>query len=243
MIDDETSAEAPESALDAEWQRARRPEQKAERRRAILEATVALLDEVGVEGATLSAIARRAGLSKANCYRYFETREAILLELTLAESTAWIEAVEARLTPLAGSGDLEAVARVFVETVVERPRLCGLFSAIYSVLERNVSPGAVADFKGEFHTRVFGSGDPIREALPTLTAEDADHFILFFGFLIAGAWPNANPLPEVVAELERRDLARLDRSFERTLLTHSRVVLRGLIEERAERAGASPEGG
>ena len=102
---------APPSALPADgaWQRARRPEQKAERRRAILEATLALVDESGVEGATLSEIARRAGLSKANCYRYFESREAILLELTLADSAAWMTDIEGCLAELAGSGDVDAV--------------------------------------------------------------------------------------------------------------------------------------
>ena len=60
------------------WQRARRPEQKQQRQSAIIAAARKLVDEGGVDNATLSAIAKSAGISKANCYRYYESREAIL---------------------------------------------------------------------------------------------------------------------------------------------------------------------
>ncbi|MCR9097176.1 MAG: TetR family transcriptional regulator [bacterium] len=227
---------APETAKsrpDAAWQRARRPEQKAERRRAILDATVALLDEAGVEGATLSEIARRAGLSKANCYRYFESREAILLELTLAESRAWMDAIEAGLVPLADSGDVAAVTGVFADATVARPRLCTLYGAIYSVMERNVRPDGVAEFKQRFHERVFGSGNAIVRALPDLTAGDAEQFVLFLGFFIAGAWPSATPAPGVPEALARRVPGYRPRDFETMLRAHTRIVLQGLLAEHA----------
>ena len=84
--------------------RARRPEHKRERREAILAGARRLLDAEGVEGATLSAIARAAGLSKANCYRYFESREAILLAVILDEARAWLGTVEAGLAELDPGG-------------------------------------------------------------------------------------------------------------------------------------------
>ncbi len=224
-------ASGPAVPIDGDWQRARRPEQKAERRRAILEATTALLDEAGVEGATLSEIARRAGLSKANCYRYFESREAILLELTLAESSEWMGDIQTRLGPLAGSGDVDAVAAAFVAATVGRPRVCTLYSAIYSVMERNVSPPAVAEFKRDFHERVFGSTDAIRRALPDLSVEATDQFVLYLGFFIAGAWPSANPAPGVAEILQRQGHPTQSRDFGEILLAHTRVVLRGLLAE------------
>ena len=211
------------------WKRARRPEQKAERRRAILDATVALLDEVGIDGATLSEIARRAELSKANCYRYFESREAILLELTLGESRAWMTEIEAGLAPLAGSGDVDAVAEVFVAATVARPRLCTLYSAVYSVMERNVNPDGVVEFKRAFHEAILSSGDSIAGALPALTVEAADRFVLYLGFFIAGAWPSANPTPAVAERLAQDASLPAPRDFAETLRGHTRVTLRGLV--------------
>ena len=90
-----------------DWQRARRPEQKEERSAAILNAAAVLLDARGINGTSLNAIARAVGLSKANLYRYFESREAMLLELMLREQAAWADELSELLEPLAGKDDLD----------------------------------------------------------------------------------------------------------------------------------------
>lgn len=220
---------APARPHGAAWQRARRPEQKEERRQAIFAAALSLLDEVGVEGTTLSEIARRAGLSKTNCYRYFESREAILLELTLDLVDEWTAAIAARLEPLAGSLDVDAVADAFALSTAERPRLCALVSSISSVLERNVSEEVVVDFKRQFNAQVYGSSDAMRAALPDLTSEQAEQFVLLTGLFVGGAWPSANPPPAVARVHERDEFAGRKLDFEATLVAHARVVLRGLL--------------
>ena len=219
-----------------EWQRARRPEHKAERRDAILAAAVSLVERQGVEGTTLTEIARRAGLSKANCYRYFESREAILLSVTLDETEAWTASVIDRLTPLAGSGDIDAVAKVYSRASAERPRLCMLISALSSVLERNVSVEAVATFKRAFHPIILGSADAFRAAIPELPAEQVGTFLLFEGMFTAGTWPNANPAPAVAEVLQHEEFSHGRIDFEATLFAHARVVLYGLLAATAVEA-------
>ncbi len=229
MASPRASAQDPSAGADPDWQRARRPEHKAERRSAILSAAVCLLDEQGVEGATLSEIARRAGLSKANCYRYFESREAILLAVSIDETTAWAEALARRLEPLAGSSDVEEVARAFARSMSERPRLCMLISALSSVLERNVSAETVVEFKRAFNDRVFGSSAGLCAALPELSKEQAERFLLFHGLAVAGTWPNANPGPVVEEVLQRAEFAPRRLDFGRVIEEHGRTVLRGLL--------------
>ena len=80
---------------------------------------------------------------------------------------------------------------MFVRSTVDRPRLCSLFSTISSVLERNVSEEVVAHFKREFNAHVYGASDAMRAALPDLTADQAEQFVLFMGLFVAGAWPSA----------------------------------------------------
>ena len=67
------------------YQRARRPEQKEERREAILAAAHALAVERSVRAVSLGDIAREVGLAKSNLLRYFESREEIFLTLLLRE--------------------------------------------------------------------------------------------------------------------------------------------------------------
>ncbi len=71
------------------YQRARRPEQKEERREAILAAARDLAVERSVRAVSLGDIAREVGLAKSNLLRYFESREEIFLTLLLREWEGW----------------------------------------------------------------------------------------------------------------------------------------------------------
>src|SRR5580704_13371703 len=70
------------------FQRARSEEQREARRRAILDTAAAMLAEMPVAQVTLNELSRRVGLAKSNVLRYFESREAVLLELL---DSAWQE--------------------------------------------------------------------------------------------------------------------------------------------------------
>lgn len=63
------------------FQRARSEEQREARRQAILDVAARMLTQMPVSELTLNALARHVGLAKSNVLRYFESREAILLEL------------------------------------------------------------------------------------------------------------------------------------------------------------------
>jgi AcrR family transcriptional regulator len=79
------------------FQRARSAEQREQRRRAILDAATALLERAPVAELSLTALARQAGLAKSNVLRYFESREAVLLELLDAASRDWLAGLPAEL--------------------------------------------------------------------------------------------------------------------------------------------------
>jgi len=63
------------------FKRARSEEQRTQRRRMILDTTAAMLAEMPVAHVSLNELSRRVGLAKSNVLRYFESREAVLLEL------------------------------------------------------------------------------------------------------------------------------------------------------------------
>lgn len=56
-----------------------RERKKADRRRAILEAALALIEERGLKGATFELIAQRAGVARGTVFNYFPNKEAILV--------------------------------------------------------------------------------------------------------------------------------------------------------------------
>lgn len=67
----------------------------------ILTATLDLLEEDGVDKMTMTAIAAKAGLSKAAIYRYFPNKSALIGELSKRSRNRWTEfIIELTRTPL-----------------------------------------------------------------------------------------------------------------------------------------------
>ncbi len=210
-------------------QRATSPEEKAQRQAAILEAAATLVEREGLEKTGLNAIAREAGISKANIYRYFESREAILLHLVLEDYREWTGAVERALAPLAGSDDPRAVSRALVATVVQRERLATLAAALASVLEHNVSVDAVVWFKTSLMDVALRLGNAMQVAMPGLTMEGIQRFLMTFQLLMVGMWPAANPPPAVREALQRPELAYACVDLERDLEESLVALLKGLL--------------
>ena len=211
---------------DPAWSRARRPEQKLERREAILAAATGLIDAGGIDGTSLTGIASAAGLSKANLYRYFESREAILLDVALAEAEGWVLDLETRLRETSGA---EAAAEVFADSIVAAPRLCMLAASLTSVLERNVGEEVVAAFKTGFHRLMDRAATALAATAESLDPETGRAFVAFSLMYVAGAWPAAHPAPAVANVLAREDFAHMAVDFEEALRAHTAVVMRGLV--------------
>lgn len=209
------------------WQRARQPEQKEERREAILRAAATLLDSDGLEATGLNAIAREAGISKANIYRYFESREAILLRLLLDEIESWAQALAKRLKKLAGTSDAHAAAKAFADTVATRQRFCVLIGALATVLEHNVGAETATLFKREFMTAVRPTVSALQAAIPELSDDRAFSALAMLVMAASGAWPHCNPSAVVSEVLEQPEFAAFRWDFKRTMREHATALLRG----------------
>ena len=93
-----------------------------------MDATVALLSEVGIEQTTVSAVIARSGVARATVYRRWPTREALI--------DAALSQVKGR-PPMVPSGDLEADLGRAVEqarTVFAEPK----FQAFLPILVRDL---------------------------------------------------------------------------------------------------------
>lgn len=131
---------------DEHFQRARSPEAKRQRERAILDAARALASEYSVREVTLTDVAAAVGMHKSAMLRYFETREQIFLTLTGQEWGDWSSTVCDRLAALAQPTPAD-VATLLVESLMARPLFCDLLVHAPLNLERNVSPETVREFK------------------------------------------------------------------------------------------------
>src|SRR5215210_7871537 len=79
--------------------RTRRDDQTRETKRRLVDATIALVTEVGWKRTTVEQIAERAGVAKGTFFVHFKTKEAIVLTLVhlqIGAATAARDAVIAR---------------------------------------------------------------------------------------------------------------------------------------------------
>src|SRR3984957_10562532 len=187
------------------YQRARRPEQKLERRDAILGAARELALRDGVRAVSLADIATRVGIHKSALLRYFETREQIFLELTAEAWREWTAALHAELDA-AAPGSAALVAEVFARSFGDRPLLCDLIAHTPLNLERNVSPEAVRRYKLTSLASVDEAAAIVRRVLPGLALAECGEFVATLASLAGAVWQIANPAP-ALAELYASDPA------------------------------------
>jgi AcrR family transcriptional regulator len=216
------------------FQRARTEEQREIRRRAILDAASAMLDEMPVAAVTLNELSRRVGLAKPNVLRYFESREAVLLELLDRFLREWLTELADELAagvddnqPMAGRA--AAVARVLSRSLASRTVLCDLFGAQGSVLEHNVSVEVVTRYKRASLNRLTTMTELIRKRLPEL----GDNAILFSlqTMVMAGALSAySTPPPSLQAAYAAEpDLARFHLELGESLELALTATLLGVL--------------
>jgi AcrR family transcriptional regulator len=219
------------------YQRARRPEQKLERRDAILGAARELALRGGVRAVSLAEIAALVGIHKSALLRYFETREQIFLELTAQAWREWTAALHAQLDDAAPGSPVSAsaalVADVFARSFGDRPLLCDLIAHTPLNLERNVSPEAVRQYKLTSLASVDEAAAIVQRVLPELALSECGEFVAALASLAGALWQIANPAP-ALAELYASDpaLARACVDLAPRLRRTAEVLLAGLIPSR-----------
>jgi len=228
------AAEASETFL-----RARRPEQKQQRREEILAAARELATADGVRTVSLAGIAALAGIDKSALLRYFETREQIFLELTAREWPGWVQALHDGLDDAdpasAGPG---LVADVVARSFGDRPLLCDLLAHAPLNLERNVSPEAVRGYKLISLAAVGEAAGVVHRVLPDLTEGECLEFISAIASLAGSLWQIANPVPALAALFASDPaLAQACVDLVPRLRRTADILLAGLIPSRPLLAG------
>ncbi|MER5885863.1 TetR family transcriptional regulator [Streptomyces sp. NPDC001941] len=189
------------------FQRARSEEQREIRRRAVLDVTAAMLEELPVTAVSLNELSRRVGLAKSNVLRYFESREAILLELLDRAWRQWNADLPALLdsaVDAAAPADRrgEQLAAALTGSLDGRRTLCDLLSAQAGVLEHNVSPEVAARYKRAAIARVAELAALVRGHLPELGEHGATRLTAAVIMTVGAVWTHARPSEAMLAAYE-----------------------------------------
>ncbi|WP_327396312.1 TetR/AcrR family transcriptional regulator [Streptomyces phaeochromogenes] len=216
------------------FQRARSEEQRSVRRQSILQTAAAMLAEMPVSAMSLNELSRRVGLAKSNVLRYFETREAVLLDLLdqsardfLAEAGEPLRSLVDPSEPL--DARIEAVASGLAASFAARPMLCELLSAQAGVLEHNISVEVATRYKEGARDSLLGLAEFLRHVLPELDQPRSEQGANLVILLTSGLWTHTHPAPAVRAVYDADpSFAFMDSNFEDALHQTLCVLLAGL---------------
>lgn len=210
--------------------RARRPEQKEERRAHLLRTARSLLVEgVRLQELSLNELARRAGMAKANIYRYFESREAVLLALLWEEWQRWFERFSAQPPPR--TRRLERLSNEVARSLAGEELLCALTAALPTVIEQNLSEEAIRTFKSAALGLFEEAGQFLAGRCPALTAAGYAQWLYDAAVALIGWYPATHP-SESAARVHRAPAFRF---FQRDFGSELERVLRALAADRATR--------
>jgi len=178
------------AVMEAPFQRARRPDQKGQRRETILLAAARLAEQSGVARVSLGDIATAVGLAKSNVLRYFGTREEIYLQLAVREGTAWGDAATTALQQASG---FPAVATALADAYADRPLYCDLTTHSETMLEHNVSVAALQVYKEWAIDLYLRVGRAIAAAEPALTDRDGAALVMAASAFVTKLFPLTRP--------------------------------------------------
>lgn len=177
----------------------------AARRSAIITSAREMLVEKNVADISLRELSDRIGLAKSNVLRYFDSREAIFLEVLDEEFQAWLADLEARLgRPRARKANYAneiRVATAVADSLTDRQLLCGLIGSMAGVLERNISFGFARDFKARAMGRIAELAQLVARQLRWLPHDFIEFFAEGALTLAAGMYPFSVPTEPVRAAI------------------------------------------
>ena len=218
---------------EAGFKRARSADAVAARHAALIASARKLLDREHPDAVSLAAVAREAGLVKSAVYRYFESREDILMSVLLEDTETILEAMAGEYARLDGPNNFAAIAEIFARLTAERPRYAALASQMAATLEHNISEARLIEIKREFLVLLGTFVRELAQVAPRLGPQGAAEAAQLIHAQIAAWYPITHPAPALKAVLERPEFAVFHLDFQERLETSVRVILEGVAREQS----------
>ncbi|MEM6680800.1 MAG: TetR/AcrR family transcriptional regulator [Pseudomonadota bacterium] len=189
------------------FKRARNQAEKDTRRRRILNAALALYEDVGLDNVRVDAIAKQAGIAKGTVYLYFSSREAIFIELYEEAFADWLIGF-ARLPALSAADAQQKTAAIIAQHFITSERFAALHSALAHSLWSKLSAQDKADAAGVIEPGHYALTDFLARVLklPAKRAQEHAHATLA---VLAGYHQMAvisGPNPQLLEDMLSRQL-------------------------------------
>ena len=216
--------------------RARKPEQKEERREAILTAGWTLFREQAFTDISMSGVAAQANVAKGTLYLYFKTKEELFLAILTEKYSDFFGALNAHLPQFPPTTDEFEYGRQLARFLVQHPHMLRLMGIAPLMLEHNSDDDAIRAYKEVTLLNLGQTGGIFEAVTDFFPAGSGPQFVLDVYTVILGVHQITN-IPQNVAELiEQEPHLNLFNIDQEEYLAHMiGTHLRGLTHENQDK--------
>lgn len=209
-----------------EFKRARKDEHIEQRKDEILNIARELCRENGVMAWSFNALGRRTSISKSNLYRYFKSREEVLMQLFALEIEVFVLGFDRRMDK--GPYDIPAFSRAIAREYHCCPFLCELMSVAPAILEHHVDVTGIIPIKRSIMELAQIHGATVQRSLDWMTEEMAAWASQTIGVYAGGLWPVSHPSSAMVALGQMPEFKCMKVDFETQMVRFVTTLLRGM---------------
>jgi AcrR family transcriptional regulator len=215
-------------------QRARREEDKQQRREHILKAARSLLERSPRLDTTIAEVAERAGVAKGTLFLYFATREALELAVLEQELDAWFEDLDRELEAEDKPWTVERLAASLTASVLLRKLMARLLVRLEAALEHDAPAEQVAQFRRRLLDRTLRTGAAIERRLRLPASRSLGARMLTAArALLVGLWAQSDLSPAASRVASEPAMAPIRVDFERDFERSLSALLHAIEAERA----------
>lgn len=170
------------------FQRARSKDQIQDRIQEIIDAAASIYNLEGYEGLNFSAISEHTKFTRPNIYKYFKTKDEILLVILKEDMKLFVSSL-LKSFRLNKCYSLHEITEIWTAALLEHERFLDLFAVLFTLIEKNVSVSALAEFKKEVLTAQMTLFDLVAQLYPKADSDSVKDFINAQFTLAFGLYP------------------------------------------------------
>ena len=173
------------------FQRARSENQIQDRINEITDAASSIYNSVGYDGLNFSIISEYTKFTRPNIYKYFKTKDEILLVILKNDLKSFITALTSSFK-INKVYSIYEISEIWADRLFEHKRLMDLYGFLFTTLEKNASLEALAEFKKEFIPMNTQLMDFIAQLFPVASEESIQNFAYYYLTLACGIYSISN---------------------------------------------------
>jgi AcrR family transcriptional regulator len=203
----------------AKGRRARTDEAKLERRNAVVAMARLLLTNQSIRSFNMADVAKSADIAKGTLYLYFESREALLLEILWADLKSFFAALNTNLPPLRRVPHaFQAAAKLTLAEMQTRPLLGELLQHLHTTIEPGLTPAHLTGFKYFLLENLEATGKILETTLAL--PKNAGSIALLRAHALIIGFNHMTNRPKILRDVfaANPDLQSLDFTLEESLL-------------------------